>query len=388
METGEQKGLLHRIVKFSGNHLKEIAGLITALGITIPLIIAVIQYRQTANQKEDSNFRSIIEKLSNKNMDVRTAAATSMGTFIGKKGKYESEAVAILCNRLLIELDYSVLNAIRGSILNVKNRRKVFENLLLLEHLTLNKDKILRDQLENDSSDLERYSGNQNLKRDSVLYVNSLNHFIQSTQNYHQSSMNNRVLSDFIGTYLQLLSTDSVVSDLRLFQNSLNSCILVGCKLKDCYMSHSAISDARLDSFIIGNSLIESTVFTGSNITRSTLKNNTMRECVFDQTFLVSVSFDSSTFRNVFFIGADLFDVSFRGVNGLNVLNFFMARNLTKAKFDSSFHALLFDSLKTITSSDVINYVRSQSVLLSTRQTEIIEDALRAEIQFKNESKM
>lgn len=393
--------MLKKILHYIASHLKEIASVFAALGITIPLMIAVIEYKEKAKLQEDKNFREIIEKLSSKDVDTRTAAATSMGTFIGKGGKfedviivnklpfikkrskYEHEAINILKNRLLIETEYSVSNAIRGSLLNFKDKKKLIEDLLKTEQLNLNKSQILENQLLIDSLNVIKHSQKRNFKPDSILYLNSLKNYNISIEKQCQSTVNAKIVSDLIGTCLQLISIDTAVTHLHFFQNSLNNCALVNCKLRCLYMTHSAISDATMDNCVIDRSCINNTVFTSSKLYKSIFMYDTISECVFDFAELISVSFEGSKFRNVFFIGANVNNTDFRGVESLMVINFYGAKNLKKAIFDPSFDKLLYDSVKNVKAEDVINYIMSKPELIGARAIDLIDDAILMEKKLK-----
>lgn len=397
MGKGAIKSFIKQFLNFWGSNLKEITGLITAIGLILSVFVAWQKLGQYADQREENNFRSIIEKLSNKDPDIRTAAATSMGTFIGRDKsigrnksiidilptignakKFENEAIDILSNRLLIETDYSVSNAIRTGLTNVTDKRKMFDKLLKLEQLHVNRNNILESLLK------EPYSLDYVV--DSVLYGNHLKYRVQSVKNYDQSVINRLMVSDILGVYLQLLSNDTAISDLQVYKNEFNFCVFRKLKIDKSYITHSSISNANLDSCDIKNSVIANTLFIRSNIYISTFMFNTINECVFDFARLISVSFEGSKFRNVFFIGADVTNTNFRGVEGLQLENFYGAKNLEKAKFDSAFRKLLFDSLKYIDAEDVKKFVNLQPELLMTRWRDINRDADTVQERLRNQS--
>lgn len=126
----------------------KIAGAIGgSIGLLVPLWGAMLQYQQSVQQNLDQNFRSIVENLSSENKENRLASAANMGTFIKKaafgKGKYYDEAVDILINRLSVEIDYNVANAINGSLEKIyeakrykKEYKRVIEKLLTINRNT------------------------------------------------------------------------------------------------------------------------------------------------------------------------------------------------------------------------------------------------------------
>ncbi len=113
------------------NVIKFVGG----LAVFIPLMTGILQYRQSVQQEQDKNFRAVVGKLSSANREERLAAAANMGTFIKKDGKYYNESADILINRLSIELDYNVLNAIRASLERIEKEdyEKVIEKMLGIE---------------------------------------------------------------------------------------------------------------------------------------------------------------------------------------------------------------------------------------------------------------
>lgn len=125
--------------------LKVLAG----LAVLVPLAAGYFQYRQAVRQDMDNDFRAVIGKLSAENREERLAAASSIGTFIVKGGAYYDEATDILINRLSIELDYNVLNAVRGSLLKIEEPeyKRVIEKILDIERNMFTQEYVLKTWL-------------------------------------------------------------------------------------------------------------------------------------------------------------------------------------------------------------------------------------------------
>lgn len=288
MGKGTIKSYIKRILNFLGFNLKEIAGLLTAIGFILSVFVAWQKLGQYADQREENNFRSIIENLSNKDPDIRTAAATSMGTFIGREKsiidklpligndkKFEEEAINILSSRLLIETDYSVSNAIRNSLLNAKNDIMVFHKILKLEQQCVNRKNYLKKQLTDTMSEYVRIKKQQidSIKKTDVLKKYEL---------YKQSYNTEQIFASVLGTYLQLLCTDTVVHNLQIAINNISNSYLMQCKIRKSYISHTLISYMFIEFCNIDSSLIENTDFYRSDIIKSTFEHDTIYECLFD----------------------------------------------------------------------------------------------------------
>ncbi len=119
----------------------ELAALIGAIALFIPLMTAILQYGQSVQQEYEKSFRAIVEKLSAGKKEERIAAASSLGTFIKKssftrgRGKFYDESIDVLVNTISIELDHHVLNAIRSSLEKIekKDYGEVIQRLLAID---------------------------------------------------------------------------------------------------------------------------------------------------------------------------------------------------------------------------------------------------------------
>lgn len=112
--------------------LSVIIKYIGMIAIIIPLLLGYFEYRRSVQQDNDNNFRIVIEKLSSDKITERLAAATSLGTYLKFGDDYYEEALDILINTLSIELDYNILNAIRGSLekVGISERKRIIQQLL------------------------------------------------------------------------------------------------------------------------------------------------------------------------------------------------------------------------------------------------------------------
>ncbi len=114
--------------------ITEIATIIGAIALLIPTA-ALLQYRQYRQEESNKDFRSIVEKLSAGKKGERIASASSLGTFIKKGGKFYDESIDVLVNTVSMELDYNVLNAIRGSLEKTEKKDYIYviEKLLAID---------------------------------------------------------------------------------------------------------------------------------------------------------------------------------------------------------------------------------------------------------------
>ena len=104
----------------------DLVMLIGVIALFVPLMTAILQYRQSIQQQLDKNFRSIVANLSAEKKEDRIAAASSLGTFIKKGGKFYSVSIDVLINTISIERDHNVLNAMRGSLEKIDKKHNIF----------------------------------------------------------------------------------------------------------------------------------------------------------------------------------------------------------------------------------------------------------------------
>ena len=339
--------------------LSDLLKILGALAVFIPLITAVVQYRQSVKQDLDKNFRAIVKELSSKDREERIAAAANMGTFITKdfyflkdvKGGYYEEAVDILINRLSTELDYNVLNAIKGSLLKMdkedykKNIEKILginRNMFIQNYALSTWEKDSKNEYTQKENE---YNNNLKAKIDKTILGNIKEEMIRKRgiyfdreKDYLELNMHKQVTADFISMFLEG-TKDNPIKDLNFYQISMNESLMIGLKLFDSKFKSSALSSSTINETDFNGSTIIDTVFTSSDLTKSSFKGCTITASLFDQAILKGVDFsDSETtktkFKDVFFVGSDLTGANFTGIPDLQPEYFYGAKNIDKAVFD------------------------------------------------------
>lgn len=384
----------------------DLLKLLGGLAVFIPLIAGMLQYRQSVQQDLDQNFRSVIEKLSSQNREERLAAASSMGTFINKDGKYYNEATDILINRLSIELDYNVLNAIKASLEKIEKEdyNKVITKLLDIERNIFIQENALESWKDNAKDAFEesekRYLSREalfkqyksdvdkemldNLKKDMNVRWET---YSNRVKDFKELTMHKQVVSDFLSIFLKLTRTYPI-EGVEFFRNSMNYVTMIELNLIKAKFIRSAFSSSNILNSDLDGSTILHTVFSFSDLTNSRFVNCNIKASLFDQAELRNVDFSGSELKDVFFAGSEMTGANFRSVRNLIPIYFYKARNIDKALFDPEFKKELDEKLPKVSEDEFKDYVKN-SELIDLRVTEIFEtlDKLRTtDIQQEEES--
>lgn len=373
--------------------LKIVGAIGGAIGVFIPVMTMVLQYRTSTQEKLDTNFRTVVEKLSSEKNEDRLASASSMGTFIKKgvfkKGNYYNEAADILLNRLPIELDYNVLHAIIGSLENVEKEeyRKVVGKLLAIERNFFNQEYPLKQRYENAKKAFEDIEAelkemeNQyketrsdtektkfDLLKDESVY--KWKTYQKREAEYKELEMHQQFISDAVSNFMGRVTKTFPIEGINFFRNSMNKVTIIEINLPNAVIEKSAFSRSSIFNTKFTGSKIEDTVFTFSDLTKSIFADCTIATTLFDQTILKNVIFSGAEFKDVFFAGSDLSDTNFKGSTGLKPVYFYKAANIDKALFDDAFKKDLDEKLKKTTEDGFIHFI-NESELSSQRKRDV-----------------
>lgn len=358
--------------------LSDLLKIFGVLALFIPLMTAVIQYRQSVKQDLDKNFRGIVEMLSSQDREKRLAAATNMGVFI-KKGEYSNEAIDILINRLSTELDYNILNAIKGSLRKKRGRKELKD--VIVKILGINKNifiqnyalKKWKEESEKEYFEKEAlYNNFKNKKSDKTILDNIKEEmklkqkvYFDRERDFKELPMHEQVTADFISMFLEETKD---IEDINFYLNSLNKVRLLKLNFIRSTFERSAISSSTVEETIFDNATIIDSLFTFSDLTKSRFVNNCkITASLFNHiSSLKGVSFSGSEFNDVFFTGSDLTEANFKGAKGLKPIYFYKAKNIKKAEFDNEFKIKLtnelgFDSEK-MADEKFLEYIKSSEL--------------------------
>ena len=138
--------------------LADVIKLIGVIAIVTPLLLGYFQYQRSVQQDKDNIFRGWVEKLSSEKKADRLSAATNLGTYLMSGDDYYEEALDILINTVGIELDYNVLNAIRGSLekAGISERTRINQKILDIDRDLFNFNWPLQQWLDRKASCRER----------------------------------------------------------------------------------------------------------------------------------------------------------------------------------------------------------------------------------------
>lgn len=391
----EANGIPKGAPKFSHTYeiLKVVGAIGGAIGVFIPLMTLVMQYRTSTQQRADENFRSVVEKLSAEKSEDRLASATSMGTFIKKgvfKGKFYDEAVDVLLNRLPVELDYNVLHAVTGSLERAETGeyKKIVGKLLAIERGFFIQEYPLRHRYENarkafetleaelreiESQARETRSDAEKVRLDYVKEESARKWKIyqKREEEYRELEMHQQFISDAVSIFLERITKTVPIEGLSFFRNSMNKVAILEINLPNSTIEKSAFSKSSIFHTKFNGAKIEDTVFTFSDLTKSSFADCAITSSLFDQTTLNRVDFSGAEFKGVFFTGSDVSEANFKGSRGLKPIYFYKAKNIHKAFFDEGFRRELDEQLNGMTEETFINYVNNESDLSSQRKKDI-----------------
>ncbi|MGE5804494.1 MAG: pentapeptide repeat-containing protein [Ignavibacteria bacterium] len=308
----------------------DILKILGSLGIFIPLILTFFQYRQSVQQDYAKNFREVVSKLSSEKTEERIASATNLGTFIEKGESYYNEAIDILVNAVSNELNYNVLNAIRGSLekTNPEDYQKVIQKLL-------------------------------NIDRNFFFY--------ESDTNRNEIAGYQEIVQRFIALFLGITRTNKI-EDLRFNQNSLRYTVLSEVLLSKAIFKNSALEGSIISETEFIDSKIINTVFSYSELSQCNFKNTEIFSSLFFGNSFLGVNFEGTRFKDVFFTDSDLSGADFTKTEGLTPIYFYRCKNLDKAKFDQSFKMQLTNL--AVNDSEFFEHV-NQSSLTTQRINEL-----------------
>jgi uncharacterized protein YjbI with pentapeptide repeats len=369
----------------------DVVKIIAGLAVFVPLMTGILQYRQSVQQNFDNSFRAVVEKLSSVNREERLASAANMGTFVKKDNKYYDEAVDILINRLSIELDYNVLNAIRASLERIQKEdyEKVIDKLLAIERnifiqdyaLKLRRDnaKARYDQSAADFAEMERQVKQQSSEFGQTLLgilkqkMSQESESYQSKEvDYYELSLHKQVISDFLSVFLGITKSFPL-GKLEFFRNSMERVTMMELNLSNSKIGGSSFWVSNiLDTKFDGSTIVE-TFFSNSTLTKSSFVKCRITASFYDQAYLRNVDFSESEFSDVFFTGSDLAGARFTGAKGLKPIYFYAAQNLDKAVFEPDFKAMLDEKLGTITEDELRNYITNQADLSKSNRENFLQ---------------
>jgi uncharacterized protein YjbI with pentapeptide repeats len=371
-----------------GEMLATVLKVLAGLAVLVPLAAAYFQYRQSVRQDLDNDFRAVIGKLSAENREERLAAASSIGTFIVKGEAYYDEATDILINRLSIELDYNVLNAVRGSLLKIEDPeyKRVIEKILDIDRNILNQEYVLKkwlneaekswEQSKKDYSDLENEESNPDLKKVTLENTKKLvseyhNTYLNLKKDFDELSKHRQVAADFLTSLFSKVTRLAPIKNLELYSNTLNYVTMSELNLINSVFQSSALSSSNISNTNFNGSTMIDTTFAYSTLTGSRLNNCKIVASTFYQVNLTKVDFSGSELNDVFFADAEMKGTKFSDAKGLKPIYFYKAKNIDQAIFDTEFKKELDEKLLTISENDFKEYVEN-SELTYQRVNEIL----------------
>ena len=242
-ENNKRKITLVDIIKFIG-----------VIGIVTPLLLGYFQYQRSVQQDKDNNFRVWVEKLSSEKKAERLSAATNLGTYLNADGDYYEEVFDILINTVSIELDYNVLNAIRGSLekVEISERKRIVQKLLDIDRNIFIYEFPLGSRLDDAKYNLEQ--SEKKMKDETKLLSNDskdvnnliLNPFaedlkikneikINVEKDYNELSTHQLLVASFVGLFLNSSRTRPI-EYLDFYQNSFNKLVWLNFQIPNSRM--------------------------------------------------------------------------------------------------------------------------------------------------------
>ncbi len=298
--------------------MEIIGDLIKILGgiaLFIPLMKGVIELEQRRKDRLDENYRSIVKGLTSEKPEERLASVTSIGTFIKKGNPYYELSMDILINRISMELDINVLNAIRGSLEKIaaEDYAACINKLLQIDRNYFIYEYPLKDWIAREEDN----------KKDMEVA-------------YKRLQRQRPIVSNFIASFIGF-SRDRGIEGISFYQNSLNNVVLSDMQLFKPVIKRSALSFSTLTNAVLDGAHIEDTVFTFSNMRYCTFKDCEIKTSLFDQTGMEGVYFKNCRFKDVFFTGADMKMARFENIEGLKPVYFYKSINIDQSSLDDGF---------------------------------------------------
>lgn len=368
-DAKRKKEVSKRAITFS-----DLIKFIGVLAVFLPVWKVILQYRQSIQQGMDENFRAIVERLSSEDKEKRLAAASSIGTFIIKGGKFHDDAIDILINKISIELDYNVLNTIRGSLKKIEKEdyKKLIDKLLGIERTFFIQQSLLKDWRDNAKSTYEE-SKEKFLERADLVENNELDvekqilsnlknemnlkwkiHY-ERERDYNELLMHHEVLIKFLSIFLRVTEYHHI-EGLKFFRNTLEGVQMLNLNLSNSDIKYTVFYDQGIWNTKFDNSAMFAAWYENIDFMNTSFTNCKISHSFFNHSTLPNVDFTGSEFKHVFFIGSDLTKTKFNNVEGLEPINFFAAENWDKAIFDPEFKNELEEKLENITEDEFIEY--------------------------------
>jgi hypothetical protein len=368
--------------------LADIIKYVGIIGVTIPLLLGYLEYQRSVKQDKDKYFRVVVEKLSSEKKTERLSAATNLGTYLISDGDYYEEAFDILINTVSIELDYNVLNAIRGSLAKVEasERKRIVQKLLNIgrntfiyeypletwlgkakANLKQSEDKMKRETilLSNDSKDVNKLILNplaEDLKIKNEIKIKTEN-------DYNELSTHNLLVASFAGLFLSFSKTEPI-ENLEFYQNNFNYLVWLNFQIPNSRMENSAFSRMILTNVDLKGSEIIGTTFWGTSFSNCSFAESEITATNFTNLKVKDeINFSGVKFDDVFFQGSDLKYSNFKGAIGLRPEYFYKVKGLEYVQFDDDFRSKLENEL--ITDGQFIEYVKNCK-LTEMRANEVI----------------
>jgi len=369
--------------------LTDIIKFIGVIAIVTPLLLGYFQYQRSVQQDEDNYFRVVVEKLSSEKKNERLSAATNLGTYLISDGDYYEEAFDILINTVSIELDYNILNAIRGSLEKVKasERKRIVQKLLNIGRNTFIYEYPLKTWLGKAKANLEQ--SEKKIKNDTILLSNNSIEFnklilnplaedlkikteikINIEKDYNELYIHELLVASFAGLFLSFSKTEPI-ENLEFFQNTFNYLVWLNFQIPNSRMENSAFSRMTLTNVDLSRSKIIGTTFGRTSFSNCSFAESEITATNFTNLKVKDViNFSGAKFDDVFFQGSNLKNSNFKGAIGLKPIYFYKVTNLEYVQFDAEFRSELENEL--ITDGQFKEYVENCK-LTEMRAKELID---------------
>lgn len=361
---------------------------VSTIAVIIPLLLGYFEYQRSVQQDKDNNFRVVVEKLSSEKKSVRLSAATNLGTYLKADDYYYEEAFDILINTVSIELDYNVLNAIRGSLEKVEDseRKRIIQKLLNIgrnafiyeyplktwlgkaeANLKLSENKMRYETIlpSNNNTDVNKLILNplaEELKINNEIKISI-------EKDYNELNAHELLVASFVGLFLTFSRTQPI-EKLEFYQNSFNYLVWLNYNIPNSSLENSAFSLMTLSNVDLSRSKIIGTTFWSSSFSNCSIVESEITASDFTEIKVENeINFSRTKFDDVFFLGSDLKKSNFKGALGLKPIYFYQVEDLDSVKFDAEFRKELEKVL--ITEEEFVEYVRNCK-LTKQRADEII----------------
>jgi uncharacterized protein YjbI with pentapeptide repeats len=353
----------------------DVIKFIGVIGIVTPLLLGYFQYQRSVQQDKDNYFRVVVEKLSSEKKAERLSAATNLGTYLISDSDYYEEAFDILINTVSIELDYNVLNAIRGSLekVEISERKRIVQKLLDIDRNMFIYEFPLGSRFDNAEANLR--ASEEKLKNSTIMLSSSIdvNKVIlnQSAEDlkikneikinvekdYNELSTHQLLVASFVGLFLNSSRTYSI-ENLDFYQNSFNKLVWLNFQIPNSRMENSAFSQMALTNVDLSLSKIIGTTFQATSFSNCSFAGSEITATNFTSIYVKdTIDFNGAKFDDVFFQCSDLKNSNFKGAIGLKPIYFYKVKNLEEVQFDDEFRRELDRELKLITNEQFIEYV-------------------------------